>query len=80
MLATLPEHRDSNAASLLIRWGLDRADRDGLEAYVEASLVGAPIYEQFGWVTSGQVVTLEGQYTELCMRRSPEPVRDTVGV
>ncbi|KAI4128074.1 MAG: hypothetical protein LQ347_004332 [Umbilicaria vellea] len=79
-LATLLEHRDRNAASLLIRWGLDRADRDGFEAYVEASLVGAPIYEQFGWVTSGQVVTLEGQYTELCMRRSPRPVRHAVGV
>ena len=78
MLATLPEHRDRGAASLLIRWGLDQADRDGLEAYVEASLMEAPIYERFGWRTSGEVVTLEGQYTELCMLRPPQPVGDTV--
>lgn len=80
MLATLPEHQDRGAASLLIRWGLDRADRDGLEAYVEASLAGAPVYEHFGWRTSGRVVTLEGQYTEVCMLRPPQPVKDTVGV
>ena len=74
MLATLPEHRDRGAASLLIRWGLDGADRDGLEAYVEASLAQSAFYEQFGWRTSGSVVTLEGQYTELCMLRPPQPV------
>ncbi|MCJ1303631.1 hypothetical protein MMC08_006441 [Hypocenomyce scalaris] len=78
-LATLPEHRDRGVASLLIRWGLDRADSDGLEAYVEASVVSAPIYEHFGWRTSSEVVTMEGPYTELCMRRYPQPLRDRNG-
>ena len=69
MLATLPDYQGQGAAGQLIRWGLEQADRDGLEAYIEASPVGAPIYEHFGWVDIDTLVVLDGEYTELCMRR-----------
>ncbi|GAB7351135.1 hypothetical protein MBLNU459_g1592t1 [Dothideomycetes sp. NU459] len=39
-LATHPSHQGRGAGSMLIGWGLDRADEDGLEAYLEASPTG----------------------------------------
>ena len=69
MLGTLPECQGRGAAGQLIRWGLEQADRDGVEAYIEASPVGAPIYERFGWKAEAQVRALNGKYTELLMVR-----------
>lgn len=35
---------------MLVQWGCDLADRDGVGAYVDASKAGAPLYEKFGFV------------------------------
>lgn len=50
MLGTHPEYRRRGAGSLLVQWGCDLADRDGVGAYVDASKAGAPLYEKFGFV------------------------------
>lgn len=34
---------------MLVNWGCDRADEMGVEAYVEASVMGAPLYARFGF-------------------------------
>jgi hypothetical protein len=57
---------------LLLSWGVDRADRDGLEAYLEASPRGSGVYKKFGWEARDQITVLDGNYTELLMLRSPE--------
>lgn len=48
MIVTAPEYRRRGAAGLLVRWGLDKADEDGVEIYLEASVAGRPMYEKFG--------------------------------
>ena len=44
-----PEHRRRGAASLLMRWGMEKADELGLEAFVEATDDGKPCYEHHGF-------------------------------
>ncbi|MCJ1358880.1 MAG: hypothetical protein MMC33_008880 [Icmadophila ericetorum] len=72
LLATLPQHQGRGVASVLIKWGLELADRDGLEAYVEGGPKVKGLYERLGWVERGCVqVDLEGHggYRESCMVR-----------
>lgn len=49
MLGTHPEYRQRGAASMLVRWGCELADRDGVLAYVDASKEGARLYQKFGF-------------------------------
>ena len=53
MLGTLPSYRRKGVASLLVDWGVQQADRDGLGCFVDASDEGVPVYRKFGFV--GQV-------------------------
>jgi GNAT superfamily N-acetyltransferase len=48
-LVTLPQHERRGAGSMLVRWGCEKADEAGVEAYLEASLVGAPLYARHGF-------------------------------
>ncbi|KAM3067308.1 hypothetical protein ACMFMG_005330 [Clarireedia jacksonii] len=60
--ATLPKWQGKGAAGMLIRWGLERADRQGVECYLEASPVGKEVYEHFGFEERGRlVVPVEGK-------------------
>lgn len=34
---------------MLVRWGCEKADEDGVEAYLKASLIGAPMYARHGF-------------------------------
>jgi len=48
-LVTHPDHHRRGAGSLLLKEGLDKADELGVEAYLEASLMGRPLYERWGY-------------------------------
>ncbi|KAF1945662.1 acyl-CoA N-acyltransferase [Clathrospora elynae] len=48
-LVTLPDHERRGAGSMLVRWGCERADEAGVEAYLEASIMGAPMYARHGF-------------------------------
>ena len=41
---------------MLVQWGCDRADELGIEAYIEASQTGTPMYERLGFKTVRRVV------------------------
>ena len=49
---THPDHRSRGAGSLLVQWGVHRADELGLEAFVEATKSGVRLYEKYGFVAS----------------------------
>lgn len=49
ILGTHPKHHGRGIASQLLKWGLERADRDGLEVFLSASPAGKPIYEKKGF-------------------------------
>lgn len=49
MVATDPAYQGKGAGSLMMKWGLDQADAQGVEAYLEASPEGVPLYEKLGF-------------------------------
>ncbi|KAF2000494.1 acyl-CoA N-acyltransferase [Amniculicola lignicola CBS 123094] len=52
-LATKTAHMGKGAGSLLIRWGVERADAIGVECYLEANILAVPLYERFGFQRVG---------------------------
>jgi len=50
MLGTLPEYQGLGAGTLLVKWGCDAADEEGVEAFVDASEAGKGLYEKYGFV------------------------------
>ncbi|RMJ01506.1 hypothetical protein CDV36_015752 [Fusarium kuroshium] len=56
-LVTHPEYRRRGAGSMLMRWGCDLADENGVEVYVDASRDGSFLYRKFGFVEQ----SLEGE-------------------
>ncbi|KAJ5116709.1 acetyltransferase [Penicillium angulare] len=53
MLCTHPDYWRRGAGSMLVKWGCDLADEQGVSAYVDASKKGAPLYQKFGFVDYG---------------------------
>ncbi|KAH7378239.1 hypothetical protein BKA66DRAFT_147710 [Pyrenochaeta sp. MPI-SDFR-AT-0127] len=54
-LVTLPNHERRGAGSMLVRWGCEKADEAGVEAYLEASPMGAPMYARHGFQPTKEV-------------------------
>jgi GNAT superfamily N-acetyltransferase len=48
-LVTLPDHHRRGAGGMLLQWGCEKADELGVEAFVEASLMGQPLYARYGF-------------------------------
>lgn len=46
MLGTHEDYQGRGLGAGLVKWGCDRADRDGMEAYLDASERGAPFYQK----------------------------------
>ncbi|RMZ88654.1 hypothetical protein DV736_g4113, partial [Chaetothyriales sp. CBS 134916] len=49
VVGTAPKYRSQGAASLLVKWGTDRADDYNLPAYLEASQSGYSVYQKYGF-------------------------------
>ncbi|KAJ5098965.1 acetyltransferase [Penicillium argentinense] len=49
-VATHPDYQRRGAGSMLVKWGCELADVEGVAAYVDASKDGAPLYAKFGFV------------------------------
>ena len=49
ILFTHPDFRRKGVGSLIINWGIEQADRLGLECFFEATREGKPCYERFGF-------------------------------
>ncbi|KOS41871.1 hypothetical protein ACN38_g7252 [Penicillium nordicum] len=61
MLGTHPDYRCRGAGSILVRWGCEIADREGVGAYIDASKAGIPLYAKHGFVDlSDPAVPSEG--------------------
>ena len=48
---THSEHRRRGAGLMMMKWGLDKADALGLDAFVEATEAGYEMYKAAGFIT-----------------------------
>lgn len=46
-----PDHRRRGAGSLLVEWGTNKADEMGVEAFVESTDIGKPLYDRHGFAS-----------------------------
>ncbi|KUI54739.1 hypothetical protein VP1G_02091 [Cytospora mali] len=49
LIATKQEYQGRGAGGLLMRWGVDRADEEGVECYLDATPEGISLYGKFGF-------------------------------
>ncbi|EEP77544.1 predicted protein [Uncinocarpus reesii 1704] len=49
VLCTHPDHQGRGAGTLLLKYGLEIADKHGVESFLEASAKGLPLYERYGF-------------------------------
>jgi GNAT superfamily N-acetyltransferase len=49
VLVTHPDHHRRGAGAMLVKYGCDKADEAGIPGYLEASQLGKPLYERFGF-------------------------------
>ena len=58
-LVTRPSQRGKGAARLLVEWGIEQAMKTGAPAYLEAGVMGMPIYEKMGFRQVGELMELD---------------------
>jgi GNAT superfamily N-acetyltransferase len=68
MLGVHPSHQGRGLASKLLKWGLARADEDGLEVYLSSSPEGRPVYERYGF-KGLEPFSPFPNYAQVCMLR-----------
>ncbi|KAJ5698695.1 hypothetical protein N7462_000700 [Penicillium macrosclerotiorum] len=69
MLAVHPSYQGRGLASKLLKWGLSRADEEGVEVYLSSSPDGKPLYEKYGFqLQDGSFSPFPG-YTQVNMIR-----------
>jgi hypothetical protein len=54
-LVTYQHHERRGAGSMLVAWGCEKADEAGVDAYLEASPMGAPMYARHGFKAVGEI-------------------------
>ncbi|TVY27417.1 hypothetical protein LHYA1_G004184 [Lachnellula hyalina] len=58
-LVTRASQRGKGAASMLIQWGVDRARKDGVPAYLEAGALAIPLYAKHGFRQIGDPIRID---------------------
>ncbi|KAI9696899.1 MAG: hypothetical protein M1820_007974 [Bogoriella megaspora] len=70
-LLTHEEYQRKGVAKLLLNWGIEQADRDGADIYLESSPAGLPVYKKFGFKPEGGFVMNNSDYALLSMLKQP---------
>lgn len=80
LLGTRPLYEGQGAGSMLLAYGLRKADEEQLDAFLEASPPGEPLYLKHGFEVQERVsvmVPVDGQlkpYKNALMVRKPKPL------
>ncbi|KAL9487978.1 hypothetical protein ACSS6W_000255 [Trichoderma asperelloides] len=69
LLAVKPQFQGKGAASLMLKYGVEKADEDKVECFLDASPAGQPIYERYGFRVVQTDTFLDGTYIQCAMRR-----------
>jgi ribosomal protein S18 acetylase RimI-like enzyme len=62
-------HQGRGAGRKLLEFGVELADKENREIYLEASPPGVPVYKKFGFREVDRVVVADGKFTEILMLR-----------
>lgn len=68
ILGVHPAYQGRGLASKLLKWGLQRADEEGVEVYLSSSPEGRPMYEKNGFQGRNSFSPFPG-YVQLNMIR-----------
>ena len=58
-MITRASQRGRGAAGMLIRWGIEQAEKEGVPAYLEAGVKGKPVYERLGFKQVGDLLEVD---------------------
>ncbi|KAF3392942.1 hypothetical protein DPV78_010135 [Talaromyces pinophilus] len=67
IIFTLPEHQRKGIGRAMLDWGLAKADKLGLESWLDGSVFGFPLYQSVGFLTYGSnnvSIKMPEDYTE----------------
>ncbi|KAK8041575.1 hypothetical protein PG994_014582 [Apiospora phragmitis] len=78
LLAVRKSYHGKGLGKHLLSWGLERADKDGLETYLQASPAGVPLYRKYGFEDIETVHVSKADYSEVFMKRQPRPSQQGV--
>ena len=70
MISVNPIYQRKGVGSLLMQWGCDEADRNGLDSYILASPVGVQLYRRFGFKSTGEVCVHGAKFPSM-LRKAP---------
>jgi GNAT superfamily N-acetyltransferase len=79
VLTTHPDHHRRGAGGLLMKYFLDEVDKEQLEAYLEASEVGKPLYARYGFKPVFEKTFDLEKYGGKGIERNTVMIRDCVG-
>ncbi|KAJ6024371.1 acyl-CoA N-acyltransferase [Penicillium herquei] len=75
LLVTHPQYQGRGAGSLLIRYGLNKADETQTEVYLESSPMAISLYKKFGFQEKARAEITVGDiyFWNVAMLRAPSP-------
>ncbi|KAF2147886.1 hypothetical protein K461DRAFT_283477 [Myriangium duriaei CBS 260.36] len=67
-MAVRPEWRRQGASTMCVKWGLNKCQELGIPAYLEASEMGAPVYQKLGFEAVDDIPFLwDGEVKGSCL-------------
>ncbi|KAK6841119.1 hypothetical protein PG987_001979 [Apiospora arundinis] len=78
LLAVRKGYQGKGVGKHLLKWGLELADKDGLEVYLQAGPAGVPLYRKCGFEDIEVYTVSSIGFTETFMRRKARPSQATL--
>ena len=69
MIVTRHEHQGKGAGAMLVKWGVDEADKAGWPCYLDSTPDGKGLYVRHGFRELECLSFLDGQYEHCFMAR-----------
>lgn len=74
VLATHPAHGGRGCAGRLVKWGMQRAEEEGVMCYVEAQDSSKPIFLKYGWEEVEELRTGEQKWATVLVYKPAKGV------
>lgn len=65
-----PQYQRRGIATMLLKWGFDRADQSNKLIYTESTPAGLPLYLASGFIKRAEETILDGHWTLTAVTRT----------